>query len=415
MPLLLDIALTHILGRPRQTLVSVIGVALGVGFFIGLSSLMGGFQQYFISTIIDVSPHITISDEFRTPAPQPAVVAYPGGAVAVRSVKPREEKRGIKRGQAMAEALRRLPGVHVAPSLQGQVFLRYGSAERTATVVGIDPEAERQVSRIENDMVAGKLHDLQTKPDGVILGTSLAKRLGAGLNDTLTAVSPAGVVKRVTVVGLFRTGITSLDEGQGYMVLKQAQILQDRINRVNRIRLRLDDVDEAQALAARIEARFLYKSESWQEANQNIFNVFVVQNAIIFATVGAILIVASFGIFNVISTVIFEKQRDIAILKSLGFPDRDIRIIFLAQGLILGTIGAVLGWAVGYGIVTILAGIRLTLGGGAVQGDRFHLLYSLQPYLVGGIFALVSAGLAAWLPTRRATRLNPVDIIRGAA
>lgn len=415
LPLLLDIALTHLSGRKRQTLVSVIGVSLGVGFFIAMASLMQGFQGYFIETVIDVAPHITVSDEFRTPPRQAVQIAFPDAAVALHGVKPRDERRGIRHGGQIVEALTRLPGAAVAPTLQGQVFLRFGSAERTATVIGIDPALERRVTRIDKDIVEGSLGALATRPDAIVIGVGLAKRLGIKLGDTLNAVSAAGVTRRVAVVGLFATGITALDDGQTYMLLKQAQILQDRINIINRIRLRLDDVYGAQELATRIEARFAYKAESWQEANQGVFNVFVIQNAIMYSTVGAIMIVASFGIFNIISTVVFEKSRDIAILKSLGFQESDIRRTFLIEGLIVGLIGAFLGWAVGFGLVQILASVRFEFGRGAVQSDRFHLAYSIVHYLIGGAFALTSAGFAAWLPARRAAALNPVDIIRGAS
>lgn len=417
MPLLLTVALTHLAGRRRQTLVSVLGVALGVGFFIAMSALMQGFQQFFISSIIDVSPHITISDEHREPTRQPALVAFPGGAVRVEGVKPRDERRGVKRGLAIAAEIGRLPGVEVAPSLQGQLFLRYGSAERNATMIGIDPAAEARLTRLEKDMVAGSLHALETRSDGIALGVTLAKRLGASLGDRLTAVAPSGVMRSVTVMAVYRTGITAFDDGTVYMPLKQAQILQDRHNVINRIRIRLSDPTEAQPIAARLEARFGYKAESWQEANQGIFNVFVIQNAIMYSTVGAITIVAAFGIFNIISTVVFEKTRDIAILKSLGFAEADITRIFLMEGLIVGLVGALAGWMVGYALVSLLSSLRFSFGGGggAMTSDRLRLVWSLYHYLAGGAFSVVSATIAAWLPARRAARLNPVDIIRGVS
>lgn len=133
MPLILDIALTHLRNRRRQTLVSILGVALGVGFFIAMAALMQGFQRYFIAKVIDVSPHIIVKDEYRSPPVQPLQRLFPDGAIALRGLKPKEELRGIRNAAAMVDALSRLPGVAVAPTLRGQVFLRYGSRDVSAT------------------------------------------------------------------------------------------------------------------------------------------------------------------------------------------------------------------------------------------------------------------------------------------
>ncbi len=414
MPLLLDVALTHLAGRKRQTVISVLGAALGVGFFIAMAALMRGFQGYFVETVVNVQPHIVIHDEFRNPPPQPVMLAFPDGAVELRRLRPRDEVRGIRNGGRIVDVLSRMPGLTVAPTLTGQIFLRYGSADTSATLIGVVPERERRVTRIEQDMVAGSLDDLSTTANGIIVGTGLARKLGAARGDTVTAVSPEGVVMTMKIVGLFSTGIVQLDEGEAYVLINRSQILQNRPNVINAIRIRLDDVEQAQEVAARIEARYGYRSEAWQETNQGIFAVFVIQNIIMYSVVGAIMVVAGFGIYNIISTVVYEKSRDIAILKSLGFAERDIRRIFLMQGVLVGMAGAVVGWGVGFGLVQGLASIRLELGG-MIRSDRLFLDHSLIYYWVGGAFAVISAGVAAYLPARKAARLNPVDIVRGAA
>ncbi|WP_158046604.1 ABC transporter permease [Skermanella pratensis] len=413
-PLLLDLALTHILGRKRQTIVSVMGVALGVGFFIAMAALMQGFQSYFVDTVINASPHITVRDQFRQPAVQPVSAAFPGGAVVLHGLKPRNEIRGIRKAGTLVAALSEWPGLSVAPSLSGQVILRYGSADQSASLIGIVPEREVRVTQLEQDMVEGRLADLSSAANGIVLGVGLADKLGAGMGDSLNAISPAGVILRVKLVGLFRTGIVNLDEGQAYILLKKSQILQSRANVINQIRVRLDRVDEAREVASRIEALYGYRAESWQEANEGVFGVFRIQNAIMYSTVGAIMVVAAFGIFNIISTVVYEKSRDIAILKSIGLTEADIRRTFLMQGLMIGVIGAVLGWLIGFGLTSLLASIRFDVGG-MVRNDRFFLEWSLTHYWIGGLFSLAASGVAAWLPARRAAGANPVDIIRGAA
>jgi lipoprotein-releasing system permease protein len=183
---------------------------------------------------------------------------------------------------------------------------------------------------------------------------------------------------------------------------------------VNQILLRLDDVTGAETLARQIEARFGDRSESWEEQNRNVLTVFVIQNAIMYSVTGAILLVAAFGIYNIISTVVFEKTRDIAILKSLGFTEGDIQWLFLLQGMIAGLLGAVLGCVLGQIMIEGLAQIRFQTETPA-GNDRFLLAHDWRIFAVASFFALLSASIAAVVPARRAARLDPVQTIRGAA
>ncbi|MCX8145357.1 MAG: ABC transporter permease [Azovibrio sp.] len=413
MGLVLELALGHLGQRKRQTLVSVAGVALGVGFFIGMMALMGGFQQYFITQVIDSWPHIIIKDEFREPAQQPVFRAYPGAAVRLDSLKPRDELKGIRNAREILAALETSPYA-TAPTLRTQVFYRYGAREVAATLVGIDPKREVQVTQLARDINQGSLDALYSTANGVILGEGLAKKLGASLGDMLSVTSPVGAVLKMKVVGIFNTGVTALDNFESYSLIKKAQVLAARANVINQIRLRIPDVSLARQVAQDLENRFGYKAESWEESYSNVLGLFKVQNGVMYSAVGAILVVAAFGIFNIISTVINEKRRDIAILKSIGLAEGDIKAVFMIQGLILGLVGTLLGWVLGYGLTELLASIRFNMEG-FVRTQGFILDRSLKPYAVAALFAMLSATCAAWLPARKAARLNPVDIIRGAA
>lgn len=416
MPLALDIALGHLGRRKRQTVVSVLGVALGVGFFIGITALMRGFQTYFVQQVIDVAPHIVMKDEFRLPGVQPAEIAFAGGAVQVRGVKPRDTVRGIREAGAKIAAIETVPGVAVAPMLRGPALLRYGPRDTSVSVGGIEPGRERHVTNIEKDIAEGRLEDLRSTANGIIVGIGVAQRLGAEIGDTVTAVSPVGVAQSFRIVGIIATGVTAIDNSEAYMLLRLAQVLLDRPNVVNAIRMRLDDVRRAEPLARRLESVFGYRTESWQESNRNILSLFVIQNAIMYSVVGAILLVAAFGIYNIISTVVHEKARDIAILKSLGFRTADVQRIFLIEGALVGIAGALAGWAVGLGLIELLGQVRFEQVGPVIQGrDRFLLAREWWPYLAGAGFAMAASSVAAFIPARRASRLNPVEIVRGAA
>ncbi len=414
MRLILDIAVTHLVHRKRQTLVSVLGVAMGVGFFIAMAAMMQGFQRYFVAKTIDVSPHIIIKDEYRTPPPQPVEQYYRAGAIRLLNVQPRDERRGIKNGMAVVDAIARQPDVAVAPTLAGQIFLRYGTKDVSATLYGIEPEKERRVTYLEQDLIAGSLNGLYTTANGIILGSGLADKVGAATGDTLSIISPAGVILKMKVVGVFRSGVTAKDNYESFALLKKAQILQDRANVVNQIRIRLRDIDQAAALARSLETRYGYRTESWEETNKNVLGIFVIQNGIMYSTVSAILIVAAFGIFNIITTVIHEKERDIAILKSIGFEEGAIRGIFLLEGAVVGVVGTLIGWALGYGLTELLASVRFNVEG-FVKTEGFVLYYSFRHYLIAGLFAMIASLAASYLPARKAAAVNPVDIIRGGA
>jgi len=414
MGLLLDIAWIHIRGRRRQTLISVIGVAMGTGFFIAISALMAGPDADFIERVVDATPHVTVRDEFRVPPRQPAERAYAGGAVALEGTKPKQELRGIRRARARMAAIDGLPGIDAAPTLNGNAVVRYAGKDISASVLGIEPARERRVSQIEEDMVAGSLESLFTSANGLIVGTGLAEKLGARMGSTLTVTSPAGVTLRMKIVGMFRSGVISLDNQTTYALLKKAQVLQDKANVINEIRVRLDDVDGARAFARRLEARYGYRSESWDEVNEGLMETLVVRRKIMLSVVSAILLVAGFGIYNVVSTITYEKVRDIAIMKSLGFTEGDVKTIFLLEGLVIGVVGVALGWAMGYGLSAYLDGLEIDMKE-FTDATTLPVRYAVIDYVIAAAFALVASSVAGYLPARKAAKLNPVDIIRGAA
>lgn len=411
--LIVGIALTHIRGRTRQTALSILGVATGVGFAIAMAALMEGSQSDFIARIVDATPHVVVKDEFRDPPPQPVARRYADAVISLRGVKPKDELRGIRNPRPKLAALDAMPGVAAAPTLRGQVVLRYGGKEVAASLIGVEPKRERRVSQVESDMIAGTLDDLYGTANGIILGRGLARKLAAEVGSTLTVTSPAGITLKAKVVGLVDSGIVSLDEGTSYALLKKVQVLLERPNIINEIRLRLDDVTQARAIAHRVEIRIGYRSESWEEANEGILETFAIRNIIIYTVVSGILIVAAFGIFNIVSTITFEKVHDIAILKSLGFREGDIRALFLFEGLLMGGVGTGLGWGLGYVLCRILGTVQIQIRPGA-EATPLPVIYEPAHYLIAAAAALSAAAIAGYLPARRAARFNPVDIIRGA-
>lgn len=410
----LSIAFAQLMNRRRQTLVSMLGVALGVGFFIATSSIMSGSEQDFVQRLVNNAPHITIKDEFRNPTTQPVFIAFRHGAISLVRTKPREYLRGIKNYNAKVEELSQRPGVIAEAALTGQVIVRFANKDVSASVAGIDPDKEKYLTQVESDMRQGSLERLRTTADGIVIGTGVTDKIGLKMDDLATVISPTGLVKRMKVVGVFHVGNLLLDTGQVYVLLKNAQVLLDKPFIANQIRIKIPNPDDAETFAAQLEARWGYRSESWQEVNRDILGLFVIRNAITYSIVSAIMVVAAFGIFNIISTVVMEKRRDIAIMMSMGFRARDIEAVFLIQGVLVGLLGMAIGWSIGYGLLELLSLVKFNVPG-VTERQGFVLDRSFRPFAIGGIFALTAAIAAAWYPARKAAQVRPVDIIRGAA
>ncbi|MEM7044967.1 MAG: ABC transporter permease [Pseudomonadota bacterium] len=411
MKLTLDIAWTHVRSRLRQTLVGMLGVAMGVGFSIMMAALMVGSQNDFVRQLVDSLPHITIRDERRDPPRQPVEDSFQ--AVEFSGLRTPVTRPGIKNPYAIIAALESQGFGAVAPSVESRAVIRYAGRDTAANVTGIDPRRERDVSKLPTQIREGTLDDLYTSSNAIILGDRLAAKIGARIGNTITLVSGTGRRMSCTVVALLHAGVASIDETQAYTLNKTAQILAGQTGLVNAIRVRVDQVLEARSTAVRIEAQTRYKSVSWQEANEDLLSAFEIRNVIMYTVVGAILLVASFGTYNIISTITHEKTRDIAILKSLGFTERMVRRIFLIEAIIIGLAGTMIGWALGYALSRALGSIEFKSP--FVDSSYIPMEYSLAHYLIATAVALAASAIAGYLPARKAAGVHPVDIIRGAS
>lgn len=411
MRLVFDIAMTHILSRVRQTLVGMMGVAMGVGFSVMMASLMEGSQRDFVTQLVDSLPHVTVSDERRNPPRQPAEDTY--DAVELSGLRTPVLRPGIRNPYAIVASLEAWLDGAVAPSVQSRGVIRYAGRDTAANVTGVDPRRERSVSKLATQIREGTLDSLYKSSNAIILGDKLAAKIGARVGNTISVASGTGQVLSCTVVALFHSGIAQNDETQSFTLLKTAQILSAQTGIVNALRIRVKEILEARDIAQRIEAQTGYKSVSWQEANEDLLSAFQIRNFIMYTVVGAILLVASFGTYNIISTITHEKTRDIAILKSLGFTEVTVRRIFLLESLLIGLAGTMLGWVLGY--VLCLALGTLEFKSPFMDATRLPLYFTPLHYLLAGMVALAASAIAGYLPARKAARVHPVEIIRGAS
>ena len=412
MALLFSIALKHLLARKRQSIVSLMGIILGVAFFLAISGLMHGSEDDFMKRLVDNSPHITISDEYRSARIQPVEKEFNTGAVNVCKVKTLTETRGIRGFQKILDYLGTLDGVRASPILTGQGIISFAGENRSVTLNGMIPSEIDKVSTIRDYMVEGSIDRLIANPDGILIGVTMAHDLSVALGDTITISAPSGQTKVFKIVGIFKTGRGGYDREQGFVHLSRVQSLLGRINRINAILVKLNNPQMALVISREIETVIGYKAQSWQEQSADLMNTLSIRNKIMFTVVSAVLVVAAFGIYNVISTVVMEKHRDIAILKSMGFRAGDIRMIFLIQGVLLGIAGNMAGIPLGCALMKGLTFIKFRPPGSS-DTISMPISWGTEQFLIAGAFAICAAVLAAFLPARKAASVQPVDILRG--
>jgi lipoprotein-releasing system permease protein len=414
--MLWQISMRYLLAHLRQTIVCVAGVAISVMMFISMFAMMQGFRDKFIIEMVESSGHVMINDEPRqtqTPILQRAF-PDPNALLVLDRAKPREEVKKISNPQGVIAKLRQLPGiVAVAPQVTGNVIASYGSRTMSLAILGIEPEQQERVTTIGKDLIEGSFARLRGTADGVVIGSGVSLVLGAKLGDSISLIGAEGGRTIARIVGIFQTGVTPVDYSRGYMLLSNAQTLLNRKSIINRITIRTDDYVAAPAFAAQIESMVGYKTESWQESNAAFLKIFVIQDLITYIITGALLVVAAFGVLNILIMAVLERVNDIAILKSFGFSRRDITLVFVSQGLAIGFIGAVLSLAIGKLCVEGLRRLPIPVEG-LVKSEGLLMSDHLNQYIIAFFAAMTVTLIAAVYPARRAARYDPVEVIRGA-
>ncbi len=408
------IALRQLWARRMLNGIAMLGVMLGVLVLIGINGILQGFQQKFLQNILKISPHVTMFDKQLRPAPA-LLSRFTNDFVTARVYHeaPSDRQLRISRPSEVVRALERLPGVQSAAGLLvGSAVIAFGPKQYPVDLRGIQPLAQDRVTPISEYVRQGSYKTLASGTGGILLGSGVANRIGAKLDDTIKIGSPLGQSLTLKVVGIFEAGIPPVDNARTYVTLKDAQTILGRPDVVGRIEMRLDDSERAFGIASQVEAMFGYDAESWQEANSNFLALFKQQNTIITFVVGAILTVGGFGILAIQIMIVLQKTRDIAILRSVGFKRRDILITFLLQGAIISILGAALGDLCGHYLLRMLSQLRTPLEG-LVKSETFLVYDDPKFYFYGAFFALGVGLVASFIPAWRGSRVEPVDVLRG--
>lgn len=417
--LVLFLALRQLWDKKLLNVIAALGVALGVSALITMNAIMQGFQNKFKSEILKISPHVTVyAKELDTGAPLAATWARRSGAkgpvlVNVAHEQPSERTVSIKRPLEIVHALERMPEVEAAcPGLSGQAILAFGTKNTGVDMRGVDPEEQNRCTPIAGYVEQGEWRRFAAERDGVMIGSGVAETLGAKLGDRVTLVSPAGGSVTLDVLGVIDVGIPAVDKIRIYVHLEKAQTVLRRGSQIGRIEIRLRDPQRSETMARRIETITGYDTEGWQEANANFLSLFDMQNMIISIQIATVLTVGGFGILAIQIMLVLQRMRDISILRSMGLTRRDILFGVLIQGGITAIAGGILGDVLGWRIVTFLGSLKVK-SEGLVKSSSFIVYEDPWFYVYGVAFAIVVGLVASLVPAMRASRVEPVAVLRG--
>jgi lipoprotein-releasing system permease protein len=407
------IAWRFLIAKKRAMLMSLAGIVFGVAFFIFTQAQTSGFEGFFIRTILGTNGTIRVQDEFQHTVTSMMVASQAGDN---RFEIPLREGRtyiaGIRNPNQLLQAIRQFKGVEgAAPVLRGDIQISSGFRTEAGRTIGILPKEYLEVSDLEHQIVNGDLRVFSETPDGILVGTRLAERLGILPGDFLH-LSHVGEKRRYRVSGIFETGIDFFDKTHTFVHLQEARRLLNSMERVSYIQVMTKDPDKAPATAAQMEYALGHYVASWQEREKSWLEVFRVLRISSALSMSTIILIAGLGMFNTLAIIVMERSREIAILRSVGFSRRDVLSIFLYQGLIVYVLGTVIGCMLAAFLTKGVESLPIRIRG-IFSTDHFLVSWSIWHYLSAALVAGVVVIVAALIPARRAAKVEPGEVIRG--
>lgn len=407
--------MTLLRAKLRQSIVAAVGVMFSITMFVTLLGFMNGLNDLLDGLILNRTPHIRLYNELQASPRQPIEYATDTAAHAfVRSVKPKDELPRLHNATAIMDALRKDPRVvAVSPRLVAQVFFNVGTVDLNGQVNGIDVLDEIRYYKFADYLVAGDPQDLATGNNTIVLGKGLADMMEAEIGEVVQVTTASGERTMLRVSGIFQSGIADYDKVQCYANIKTVQKLLTRPGSYyTDINVKLHDLLLAPEMAKELTMRFGVDAVDIQTANAQFETGSDVRNIISYAVGVVLLIVAGFGIYNILNMMIFEKLDAIAILKATGFSGSDVQRIFLMLSMIIGVVGGVSGLIGGFAMQNVIDNIPF-ITAALPTVKTFPIDYSPKYYIIAVTFALLTTWVAGWFPARKASQVDPVEIIRG--
>ncbi|MFN8360663.1 MAG: FtsX-like permease family protein [Candidatus Kapaibacterium sp.] len=414
--LILNIALNLIRARMKQSAIAAIGVTFGIAMFIALVSFMNGLNNLLDGLMLNRTPHVRMYNEIKPSAQQPITLSesYKNSTNFITSIKPKDRGKEIYNSKSIIAALKKDPRiVDVAPKVTAPVFFNSGTIEITGVVNGIDVPAEEHLFSVSNYIIDGNVFDLASVPNTIIIGKGLSEKMLVKIGDVIQITTLKGGLVSLKIVGISQIGIAEVDNTMSYTSLETAQmILGESAGYITDIQVKLTDVALAPAAAKEYKARFSIDAIDAQTANAQFETGSKVRSIISYAVGITLLIVAGFGIYNILNMMIYEKMDSIAILKATGFSGSDVKWIFISLALIIGIAGGLAGLAVGFTLSKIISFIPFETAS-LPTIKTYPVDYKAAYYFIGITFAIGTTAIAGLLPALKASRIDPVEIIRG--
>lgn len=406
------IAWVHLTSKIRQLIVAVLSVTFGISMYIFMNSFTGGVNDAQAELVFNTMAHIRVYNDLPTEAQR--LLPVPEGKDTVQFVSNPKRIRyteGIKNAGPIRELLESIPDVvAVTEQLNENVFFHNGVSKVSGSLSGIDVESENQMFNTAQYMTEGDLYELERRNDGVILGTGLADKISAQMGDVISLSTADGILKAYKVVGLIETGASSVDKSRAIISIQAArQLLSKNRSYATDVLANLRNYNDARSQAQRIAVSIPYKTEAWQEGNSQLESANTLRDILAVTVSLTILIVAGFGIYNIMNMTVNEKMREIAILKAMGFDGKDIVQIFLIQSVVIGFMGGVVGLFLGFLISVGVDHIPFKIA----SLNTLPIAYNPIDYVMALAFGLLTTFVAGYLPARKASQIDPVEILRG--
>jgi lipoprotein-releasing system permease protein len=407
----LYIALRFLFHRKRAFVLSLCGVVFGVAIFVCTQAQTQGFAKRFIDATIGSNGAVVLRAQYHP--------RYDNLIVAPKNSKVQAARRryfeGITNASEIMRVSRRFSNVvSCAPVLRGTLTARAGFENATIDLFGIDAALHLRTTDIGQQIIDGKFEDFRNNPSSVIIGSRLAEALGIAAGDAMQLLSPNGEYWRFTVAAIARSGVGAVDSTRVYCQSKIAQRLLRKPYPASMIIYKLRDPDRAPELAQHFENLFQHDVDSWQEREESNLQLFLTLRMSTAITVALIILLAGFGIFNVLTMTVLSKIKEIAILRSIGYSRRDISAIFLWQGALIAALGSLLGCLIGGVAVIGVSHIPLRVRG-LLYADYFPVASDWHHYLWATLLAVIAVSIASWVPAHRAGLLPPVATLRGSS
>jgi lipoprotein-releasing system permease protein len=414
--LTVSIAKSLLMARFKQTMVAAVGVTFSITMFIGLLSFMSGLNDLLDGLILNRTPHIRLYNEVQPSKIQPIdrFKEFGQSHNFVNSVKPKSSKLEIYNYGAIYQALKKDSRVlGISPKISCQVFYNVGASDLSGNINGIDVEAENKLFSFSEYVVAGNLIDLKNTSNSIILGKGVAEKMLANIGDVIQVTTSKGELVQLKVVGFFQSGLKDLDNVQSYASIETTQkLLGVAKSYITDIQIKLNDMTLAPAIAKEYKEIFEVQALDIQTANSQFETGSFVRTLISYTVGITLLIVAGFGIYNILNMMIYDKMDSIAILKATGFSGKDVNRIFITIALSIGFIGGFFGLVFGFTMSALIDQIPFNTEA-LPTIKTYPINYNPNFYIIGGIFSLITTYFAGYFPSRKASKIDPVIIIRG--